>query len=251
MGVYSEFIEMRCRLLSESGIEPPPLEWLERGLQVAKPPATAHRSTRHGRRVLWLVPSMAAAAGIVVLFVSISWRQLAFNRGLEALAGQLREDSSGSLLYSDDLLPSPRDIRGSAGNSKAGSILAELAHRYNRGARSEDDVFWLIAGFLSENDLNNADAYLRESLRRSPSSGRLHNLAAILAFKRNDLETAAVHLEAALAIERSAASLLNLAIVRREQGQQAAARDLAREVTERFPGTGVSRLARGLSAPGG
>ena len=240
MGIYSEFVQLRSELLSRGASEAVPAAWLEDGLQV---PRTV-QTRRVTSRIL-----VATTAAVAILVLPLAFNQFQDRRNRETLARELRADAQGSLLYAEDLLPAPRGVRGSGGNDEARRLLAELATRYERGRRSDDDVFWLVAGFLAQNDLNNADAYLRESLSRSPADPRLHTLAGILAYKRNDLEGAAARLEEALSIERSAGTLLNLAIVRRDQKQDVEARRLAALALKLSPGPEFSRLAAEMTNP--
>jgi hypothetical protein len=246
LAIYLECVEMRDRILSPSGIEPAPPRWLERGLAVAgaseepgdRQTASVHQRRRASRPAMLVAAGLAAVIGAVVFWPSS--RPQADDRKL--VAERMREDSHGGLLYSDNLMPLPRGIRGSAGGSRFDAVLAEQVRRYNGGARAPEDAFWLVGGFLSVNDLRNADAHLREALLASPTDPRLLNLAAVLAFKRNDLPAARSHLDAAIAVSRSPELLLNLAVVSNLQGDTAAAGRLIREIGSSFRGSSVDSL---------
>jgi tetratricopeptide (TPR) repeat protein len=240
MGIYSEFVQLRSDLLLSNPGESVPETWLADGLRVPR------RRTLSGRQVPGRI-LVAATAVAAVLILPLGVRQWQNHRDRQTLARELRADAQGSLLYSEDLLPIARGVRGSARSEDARRLVAELAGRYERGRRSDDDVFWLVAGFLAQNDLNNADAYLRESLSRSPADHRLHTLAGILAYKRNDLASAGTHLERAVDLQRSAGNLLNLAIVRRAEGQAVEARRLTAEALELSPGPEFSVLAEQIA----
>lgn len=263
MAVYAEFAGARAALLTEAGRAEVPAEWLTRGLAVgaggatpsstaaaggARPPSTIGRRGR-ARRV-----ALLAAAAALVLVVGLEGSRLwGLRRDHAALAAAFRADSYGGLLYGEGFMPAPAGLRGAALPPEAEGALARLAARAAHGPRSADEAFWLVGGFLAEDDLDNADAHLREALRRFPGDDRLLALAGTLAYKRNDLVGAGDALNEALARRRTADHLYNLALVRRAQGQSAAAEELLRELATRFPDSPVTRLARegaSRTAPG-
>ena len=116
------------------------------------------------------------------------------------------------------------------------------------GVSSVYQAFWLIAGFLSHNDLDNADAYLRAA-RPFGNNPRLLNLEAILAYKRNDLARASTTMEAAVLRDRSAVNLYNLAVIRRASGDTAGAGAAVDEILRRHPASALVGLAGELTHP--
>ena len=97
---------------------------------------------------------LVAAAACALLVVAAGVDRLRVHQTHEVLAGQLRQDSYGGLLYGEAFQPSPSGRRGGLGDPRVDDALAELVRREARGARSADDAFWLVAGCLARNDLD-------------------------------------------------------------------------------------------------
>lgn len=244
LAVYTEFVEVRSAMVSTPGIPEPSSRWIRRGLAVAQAsPRLGTVVDKPRRRPAWQLPLAGMAAAALVVVATFAIERFGLERKRDRIAVQARADSEGGLLYADNLPPSLRGVRGSSNDAGVDAILAEMTVRYHDGTRSPDDAFWLVAGFLSRNDLGNADAYLRDVLILFPGDERLHNLSAILAFKRNDLEAAASHLKAAISIRESSAHLYNLAVVRLEAGDSSASALLVERVRSGFPGSPGAELA--------
>lgn len=247
MAVYAEFVHAHAGAQSEAAT-PVPDEWLRRGLQVAAaPPPSVRLRPAAPLRFVPRGALLVAAAACALLVVAAGVDRLRVQQTHEVLAGQLRQDSYGGLLYGEAFQPSPSGRRGGLSDPRVDNALAELVRREARGARSADDAFWLVAGCLARNDLDNADVHLREARRRYADDDRLASLAGVLAYKRNALAEAAAALAAALERRRSPTHLYNLALVRRAQGDSAAAEALFGELAARFP----ESMAAGLVRTGG
>jgi TolA-binding protein len=160
------------------------------------------------------------------------------------LARALCQDSFGGMLYGEEFPPSPSGRRGATGDPGVESALVGLVRREAGGALSADDSFWLVAGLLARNDLDNAAAHLREALRRHADDPRLASLTGILAYKQDNLAAATPALAAALARRHSATNLYNLALARGAQGDTAAAQALTRELLAHFPRSVAASVAR-------
>jgi hypothetical protein len=233
---WGEFVEIRAESLDSAGGDAP-ADWVTRGSALATPAAR-----RFAPR--WLPLAAAATVVLVAGFLLADRSDLNGKRRL--LSERMRQDSYGSLLYSEALEPRSRGVRGTVADPGADDALRALTGRYNQGKRGAADAWWVVAGYLSRNDLDNAEAYLRESFRTAPHDAHLLNLAAILAFKRNDVAGAARQLELALPASRDDAVRYNLAVVRLSQGDTVAARALARNLVEAEPKSVVGRLASDL-----
>lgn len=246
MGIYAEFVRAHAAIAADPQVTRPSAELIQMGMAVATA-APARRGFQTRRR--WLVPAMTLASALVVALVMIL-RPAAppsapsLSAGLhEALAVHVRHDSWGGLLYTDALMPQDAGIRGPTTPTAAQPDLQQLIELYNRDEGSADVAYWLVAGFLATNQVRSADPYLRESLQRFPSDTRFRVLAAILSYKRDELAAAEQHLRAAVLADRSSVALLDLAIVRRQQGFEGEADALLQEVQTRFQGTPIASYA--------
>ena len=252
MGIYAEFVHMHLSRFADAEVAHPPPHLIQLGMAVASPRPASRARGFQLLRLRRLGPALAIST--VGLAAVLIWRTAAPTRPpdlsmelRQVLAEQMRHDSQGGLLYSDALMPSDAGIRGPGNADAAQPDLEQLVQRYNRDAPSADVAYWLVSGFLATNQLRNADPYLRESLQRFPSDMRFQNLAAILAYKQDQPAAAESRLRAAVAADRSAVALVNLAIVRRQQGFQGEANALLQEVTTRFAGTAIAAYARSLA----
>ena len=247
MAIYAGFVDQG--LDTSLHAQMPPETWVEQGLAV---PHTT-RSWQSGRtsRGRWLAAAIPAMAAIVVaLFLSKeSTHQDTIPPSLKAaLANELRADSQGSLLYADDLAPEPRGTRGTPDPGGASSSLDRLLELHRSHPSNPDVAAWLISGYLATNQIRNADPFLREALARYPDDARFLNLSAILAYKRNSLGEAEADLRKAAALERNAAVLVNLAVVRRQEGDEGEAQALFKEVITRFPDSPLQPYVRELAS---
>jgi tetratricopeptide (TPR) repeat protein len=249
MAIYAEFVHIRAAHHSPGGLPVPPTEWIQRGLAAGTVKRLGPLSLIHGRFARRF--ALAAAAAVFCL-VGGAWSvdRVRLQHDHERLAARLQEDSFGGLLYSEAFEPVPSGVRGTPSGSGTDEALADLARRSRNGPRTTEDAFWLVAGFLAHNDLDNADAYLRAARRLPADDSRLTTLAGILAYKRNDLPTAAAILKAAVEQERSATNLYNLSMVLEALGDQPGAAALTGEIKQRFPGSWVAGLVEAGLHPG-
>jgi hypothetical protein len=249
--VYAEFLEGTFRR-DTGAIPKAPADWIRAGERIAAPhplPRVIPR-VRHRRWVEGGAALLAVAAAMVIVVVSRPERGDAIPSSLRsALERQLQHDAQGSLLYADDLPPRRRGIRGNGSQSLTAADLERLVALYNRRPPQADAAFWLVAGYVGTNQLGNADPYLRESLDRFPRDPRFHNLAGIVAYKRNQLAEAEGHVRGALNLERDLTYLVNLALLRREQGAEGEATTLLEEAATRFPEADLRPFRSSPAAP--
>lgn len=248
MAVYAGFVEQG--LNASLRAEMPPQAWVDQALAV--PQTTRSSRARGAARRLWLaaaIPAMAAAIVVALFLSKESIHQDTIPPSLKAaLASELRADSQGSLLYADDLAPEPRGTRGTPDPDGASSSLDRLLELHRSHPSNPDVAAWLISGYLAANQLRNADPFLREALVRFPDDARFLNLNAILAYKRNSLGEAEADLRKAAARERNATVLVNLAVVRRQEGDESEAQALFKEVLTRFPDSPIQPYVRELAS---
>lgn len=220
-----------------------PNEWLEAALAVPRPEfrVPAPRRAR-AVRLAWNL-AVASAVAVVVLIGGVRLLdESGLRQGREVIARQLRYDSSGGLIYAPDLVPTPRGTRGNGGTSELDGALARLVGRHDSGRWNADQAFWLVAGYLSLGDLNNAGAFLREASRAFPDDSRLTRLAGILAYKRNEPEVAVSRFEEALRVHRDPATLYNLSVVRFATGDSTGGVRVLEELTREFPDSPIAAL---------
>jgi tetratricopeptide (TPR) repeat protein len=261
MAVYAEF--SRAHVGHALAAEVAPDELVERGKAIASGPSglDSHRGAdrvraagrldtpgdarrvRRGR----LAPALAAVAACALL---VAWQggwlttRPAVAPGLErAISERLRDDSYQALAYSSTLVPRARETRGPSAPASS-SDLDPLVDAFRVRPGSADVAFWLVAGMLAEGRLSDAGKYLGESRARFSTDPRFHNLAAIRAYKRSELAVAAAELRRALAIERDAVYLVNLAHVLEEQGYAEEAKPLWAEVLARHADAPITAVAR-------
>lgn len=248
LAVYGEFLAARRRWFTDPAVQTPNPELVQVGLAIGAPaPPARPRRARHTLSIAARpAAALLAAASLAVLVLSDTPRWPSASRiedGQRQLLGdRMREDSHGGLLYGDDLIPRAPGVRGAGTNPAVRSALGEILDRYER-APSGDAAYWLVGGLLASGRTRDAEPYLRESLAAFPEDSRLWNLAAILAYKSNDLAGAEGHLRSALRLERSAAALVNLAIVRSQQGFEDESQDLLLEARGKFPGSPLAAHA--------
>ena len=245
MAIFAEFVEQSL------GNDPPaaPRAWLDQGM--ALPQSTRDRVASAPRQRNWKWAwgtALLSGVALALIFLAKIHAPEAVPRALQAtLIPELRADSQGSLVYADDVPPEPRGVRGSTGSSSSAG-LDELLEIYRARPSDAEAAYWLIATYLATNQLRNADPFLREAMDKFPNDSRFLNLAAILAYKENRLQDAEHNLRNAAAKERNATVLVNLAIVRRQQGDEAGAEALLGEAQSRFPNSALSKYIHELAA---
>jgi len=246
MAVYAEFVEQS---LGE-GYGAVPTAWVDHALTI--PQASVGKRSRPRRiNVKWAWGAVLASLLVLTMvLVTKSRTRDAIPDALQsALAADLRADSQGSLVYGDALPPEPRGVRGAGPNPSAETArLERLLEMYRERPRDPVIAYWLVSAYLANNELRNADAFLRESLSTYSSDSRFLNLAAILAYKENRLADAEGYLRTAMTMNRNATVLVNLALVRRQQGDETEAQSLLNEVQFRFPDSALSPYVRALAA---
>jgi len=252
LAVYSEFVQARAGYLRESHADMPPVDLVERVLNLTSPAATAARAATptanvaRGRRKFWIPTAAAAALTAMALVGLLTMRpsRPAVPDDLRVrLCDRMRTNAPGGvLLFADSLLPRSSGTRGS--EAAAPDLdLAPLVAAYRDRPRDPEIAYWLVAGLLAIEDQRNAEACSRQALARFPDDARFHNLAALGAYKASDLVTAEKELQTALRLERSPEVLVNMAQVLCETGRSEQAVAFLAEVVEHHASSPVAPLA--------
>jgi len=248
---YAEVVVVRAQQLAGRPEEEVPDEWLAAG-QSIDPRHTALKSPRPRRSERrWFPPQLwlpLASATVLALLVLATLQDRIPGRLQDTVRAAMRQNSQGTLLFAADVLPESRTERGAGQDLHP--ALRELAERVRQHPQSRESAYWLIGGLLAADRLEEADTFLRRALSQFGSDARFHNQAAILAFRRSDLQASETALRRALDSDRSAVVLVNLALTLQEQGKPDAARPFLEEVERRFGGTPLAAFARSqLTAP--
>jgi tetratricopeptide (TPR) repeat protein len=261
MAVYAEF--SRAHVGHALAAEAAPDDLVERGKAIASgprglepgrawqrvpaagraDPLPAMRRARRGRLVPALVAGAACAALVVWQGGWLAPRPAVAPDLQHAISERLRDDSYAGLVYTRALVPRARETRGPSA-AATGADLTPLTTAFTARPGSAEVAFWLVAAMLAEGRLRDVREYLDLSRARFATDPRFHNLAAILAYKRSELPMAEAELRRALAIERDAAYLVNLARVLEEQGRAAEAEPLWAEVLVRHADAPIAAVAR-------
>jgi tetratricopeptide repeat protein len=243
MAIYAEFVE---QALGE-GQERVPPGWLDQALTIPEPGRGSAPPRPRPLKWAWGV-ALLCIMGLALLVFTKAHRPESIPNALEAaLLPGLRADSQGSLVYGDNVAPEPRGVRGNANGDASASNLERLLEIYRSHPSDAEVAYWVVSTYLATNQLRNADPFLREALERFPNDARFLNLAAILAYKENRLADAERNLRNAAAKERNATVLVNLAMVRRQQGDENEAEALLSEAQSRFPDSALSPYIRELA----
>ncbi len=242
---------------------------IERGMQVpAQVDATnqarrgaAGRTSERGFRGRWRLPAVVAASVVVVVAVGLyTGRVLQQSRLSQAESEILQPirtavgDFSrageivlpGGEAYVGESGPVFRSLNGGAGESLTTS-LKSLLEEFLTGSRSPDVAYWLVAGYLSSNNVRTASIYVAAARERFPGDPRLNVLDAVVAYFDRDYvrserllrDVVKSHTHDPLA----AIAQVNLAIVVRDQGNIAEARDILRAVAQRHEGEPIAKRA--------
>jgi len=245
MAIYAEFVEQALGETRGTA----PQAWLDTGIALPQTSRSVQpRSRRRNLKWAWGA-AVACAVVLAVLFFTKGHGPESVPSSLQAaLVPALRADSQGSLVYGDDVPPEPRGVRGNTSGRSFSPDFDKLLDIHRAYPSDAEATYWVIAAYLATNQLRNADPFLREALEQFPNDPRFQNLAAILAYKENRLQDAELDLRNAAAKERNATALVNLAIVRRQQGDENEAQTLLGEAQSRFPDSALSQYIRELLA---
>src|SRR5262245_51101431 len=242
MAVWSEFVRARTQFSLRSDADMPPDSLLAVAKRIA-PPSPARSAPATGlathRRVVAALMSLAAA----ILFLVLTEPRPALDPDMVHHVSEILREDSGGIVYASELAPVMRGTRGSE-QGPEDAELDLLVKLHAEHPKSAEVAWWLVAAHLAENRKREADLYLQNALQQFPEDARFHNLAAILAYRRDDLQAAERELRKARAMEPSPAVLINLATVLKEQGHPDEAEALLTEVVRNYPGEPVTDLAR-------
>jgi hypothetical protein len=215
-------------------------DWIRLGLAAGprRRPALVAVPKRRLNRRLAVVTAVAAVAILAAGTLFVRSRQAGPQRlsadTLALIARWVSEDSYGGLLYSAQLLPAPGNTRGN-GQTPEDGTLDEVRRQASLHPDDPDLVFWLISATLSKSQLRASEGTLDDARRRFPKDPRFANLAAIVAFKRNDLPGAERLLRSTLATDRTGVAQANLVRVLRQLGRRSEADSLAAVVRREHP----------------
>jgi tetratricopeptide (TPR) repeat protein len=124
------------------------------------------------------------------------------------------------------------------------SALIHLTDKKNAGLDTRDDQFWLVAGFVAANQLDEAESCVNDALRDYPGDGEFMTLAAVIAQSTGDYVTAERLLQEVLRRDPGDATVrLNLAVVLMKQGNRPRAEDHLRRVLGDRPNTRLAERA--------
>ena len=226
--IYAEFAQ--AHLDSSYGSRPSnPDEWVRLGFEIGPHTVPQPRRRPRGRLVL----SGAAVVSLLAAMTLLAqWRPAPMRTPAEPhslIARLARQDSYGGLLYSAQLLPEPSGSRGN-GHVTEVEELNELRRQVSLHPDDAGNAFWLIVATLSTNQRRAAAVYLTDALQSFPNDPVFANLAAILAYKYEDLDGAERHLRAGLPADRTGVVKLNLVHVLTQLGRRSEAEQLAAEL---------------------
>ena len=134
--------------------------------------------------------------------------------------------------------------------------LKDLVEKFLEGSRSPDVAYWLVAGYLSSGDNRTASIYVCAARERFPEDPRLMVLEAAVAYSGRDLARAERLLRDVVKSRHDdppsdlllAVAQINLAVVLRDQGDLAEAREILSGVRSRHAGTPIGERAGELDA---
>ena len=134
--------------------------------------------------------------------------------------------------------------------------LKDLLAKFLAGSRSPDVAYWLVAGYLSSGDVRTASIYVSAARDRLPDDPRLMVLdAAITYFGRDYTRSERLlrdvlksHVKDPVPDTLLAIAQIDLAVVLRDQGRLAEAREILSGVRSRHAGTPLGERAGEIGA---
>jgi tetratricopeptide (TPR) repeat protein len=122
--------------------------------------------------------------------------------------------------------------------------LSKLAVAYNDGSLASDEAQWLIGGYIATGQIENARVYLADAIERYPSDLDLIVLEGVLAYCADDLSKAAESFAFVLGEEEHhIVAAFNLAMVEKETGNAAKARECFERVRRLGPDRPLAKRA--------
>ncbi len=140
---------------------------------------------------------------------------------------RLGEMSHVGLVYPrvDDLGETSGTDYRAGGQHGSAPDLSAWAERLAGQPADTNAAFWLAAGHLGQGQIDRADDVLRRALNQTPTARDLRHLAAIVAYRRNDLDAARSALDTLLQMRPDdQLAAFNLAVIDDESGHGADAR---------------------------
>jgi hypothetical protein len=130
--------------------------------------------------------------------------------------------------------------------------LKTLVEEFLAGSRSPDVAYWLVAGYLASGDLRTASVYVATARERFPRDPRLQILDAAAAYFRRDYERSESLLRGVIGsgVRDPLAGIaeLDLALVLRDEGKTAEARQLLLSLASRRGLGPLAERGRDLAA---
>ncbi len=267
MAAYSEAARVQSIWLDEPEIFTPADDIVRLGVVVgaarhdalaSRPP---RRVPRHRQAPSGLRPAVLTLGGAAVGLVAVlMWLRPGLlapgplpDRGVVALVERAAQRTSAHgmvLPFGDGFTVEDMTIYR-AGASEAdpalNSAIAALIESYERTESSERAACLLVAGQIAAGQLGNARAFVAEALRQHPGDPCLTTLAAIIAFRENDLARAEALLRDVVA--RDPGNLVagfNLGLLLTESGRAHEARPFLEAVARARAGTPLSSRAESL-----
>jgi hypothetical protein len=191
-----------------------------------------------------------SAAAVAVFAAAVFWlRPFALGDGFDPYSQELTPVTTAMVTASERgqlVLPGVENDLGSAPATVRSGVaritrpldnaLAKLAVAYNDGALASEEAQWLIGGYLATGQTENARVYIEDAHGRYPDDRDLLVLEGMLAFGQDDLERAAELFESVLQEEPdNVVAAFNLAVVKMESEDDAAARELFERVRDLAP----------------
>lgn len=224
--------------------------------------STAARTSERGFWGRWRFPAVAAASVVVVAAIGLQTGRMLQQSRLSQAAPEILQpirtavgDFSrageivlpGGEAYIGQSGPVFRSLNGGADESLARS-LKRLLEEFLAGSRSPDVAYWLVAGYLSSNNIRTASIYAAAARERFPDDPRLNVLDAVVGYFDRDYVRSERLLRDVVKSRTSdplaAVAQVNLAIVLRDQGKGSEAREILRAVAQRHEGDPIGKRAR-------
>lgn len=236
-GVPAELLEHlaacpECMAAWSAAVEERDREMAGIAVLTPRPTRIVGRRRSH-RELLWGAGSLAAAALLLVLLLPRTGSHPDVAGSDLQVLQRMSELSHSGLVYPrvTQLGPSTGPEYRAGGHTGRTVDVSPWVVRFAADPADSVAAFWLAAGHLGNGQLDLAEDVLRRALKRTPLVRELRQLAAIVAYQRNDLDAATRQLQALLRdhpADRLAA--FNLAVIGYESGQRAEVRTVLEDV---------------------
>jgi len=227
MAAWSAAVEHRDRSLAESTTAP--------GSTVRGSRLSGQRRPRIPREWFWGSGGLAAAALLLALLFPRDGSRDVANPSEQLVLDRLARLSRTGLVYPRvPALGATTNEDYRAGGDVGGAVdVSPWLERFGADPADTSAAFWLSAGYLANGQLDLADDVLRRAQARTPRARELRELAAITAYRRNEIETARELLGAILRDSpEDHLAAFNLAVIQLETGRQTEARTVLERLAD-------------------